>query len=692
MGVNKKEKVAASKKAATGPSISNVTKVKGVNFYRDAKKVKRLNMLTSGKAKRDRDGNIIKEAAFQSKLPSGSVARVAPNRKWFENTRTISQKNLEAFRTAMAEKQNDPYQFILNQNKLPLSLIYDQQKNSRMHMLETETFTNTFGPKAQRKRAKLSYGSIEELASHADNSLVTYDMNKDPSLLAKKQLDSIEEARDPIFLKGQSKRIWNELYKVIDSSDVVVHVLDARDPLGTRCKNVEVYLEKEAKHKHLIFVLNKCDLVPTWVTAKWVRILSQDHPTLAFHASINNSFGKGSLIQLLRQFSKLHSDKKQISVGFIGYPNTGKSSIINTLRRKKVCNVAPVPGETKIWQYITLMKRIYLIDCPGIVYPSPEDTDSDIILKGVVRVENIKNPEDHIPALMKRVKREYLQRTYDVECENWDDHIEFLEKVAKKYGKLLRGGEADLHIISKMILNDWLRGQIPFFVPPPEVEESKLKESKNMVEQIFSKIPVAANFTAKDLKGDEATEEDLMADKPKTVEQQEEEEVNAISEDEEEAEDEGEKKEENITDWDEVFGTVVGEEEIEVHAPVIEGEDEDEEAEEQEEKEQEQEQEQEPEEKEPEEDAKRVKRRKIKKVGFVEQDKSQEFEVRVRESKYKKQEKAPRVTTNKRKIGEHYYEHANVKNKNRNKVKPVSTKALTKKLQNNAGIDKKHRK
>jgi len=334
------------------------------------------------------------------------------------------------------------------------------------------------------------------------------------------------------------------------------------------------------------------------------------------------------------------------------------------------------------------MKRIYLIDCPGIVYPSPEDTDSDIILKGVVRVENIKNPEDHIPALMKRVKREYLQRTYDVECENWDDHIEFLEKVAKKYGKLLKGGEADLHIISKMILNDWLRGQIPFFVPPPEVEESKLKESKNMVEQIFSKIPVAANFTAKDLKGDEATEEDLMADKPKTVEQQEEEEVNAISEDEEEAEaeGEGEKKEENITDWDEVFGTVVGEEEIEVHAPVIEGEDEDEEIEGQEEKEQEEQEEQ------PEEDTKRVKRRKIKKVGFVEQDKSQEFEVRVRESKYKKQEKAPRVTTNKRKIGEHYYEHANVKNKNRNKVKPVSTKSLIKKLQNNAGIDKKHRK
>ena len=55
----------------------------------------------------------------------------------------------------------------------------------------------------------------------------------------------------------------------------------------------------------------------------------------------------------------------QISVGMIGYPNTGKSSVINALRSKKVCNVAPIAGETKVWQYITLMKKIYLIDCPG---------------------------------------------------------------------------------------------------------------------------------------------------------------------------------------------------------------------------------------------------------------------------------------------------------------------------------------
>lgn len=79
-------------------------------------------------------------------------------------------------------------------------------------------------------------------------------------------------AREPIYAKGTSRRIWGELYKVLDSSDVVIHVLDARDPLGTRCKPVVEYLRKEKAHKHLVYVLNKVDLVPTWVTVSRIHL------------------------------------------------------------------------------------------------------------------------------------------------------------------------------------------------------------------------------------------------------------------------------------------------------------------------------------------------------------------------------------------------------------------------------------
>ncbi|KAI4222972.1 MAG: hypothetical protein LQ349_007523, partial [Xanthoria aureola] len=209
--------------------------------------------------------------------------------------------------------------------------------------------------------------------------------------------------------------------------------------------------------------------------ASWVRHLSKSYPTLAFHASITNSFGKGSLIQLLRQFSSLHSDRKQISVGFIGYPNTGKSSIINTLRKKKVCTVAPIPGETKVWQYITLMKRIYLIDCPGVVPPNANDSEQDILLRGVVRVENVGNPHVYIPAVLKKTKPQHIERTYDV--RGFNNATEFLELLARKAGRLLKGGEADVDGVAKMVLNDFLRGKIPWFTPPPLLEGQEEKKT-----------------------------------------------------------------------------------------------------------------------------------------------------------------------------------------------------------------------
>ena len=249
-------------------------------------------------------------------------------------------------------------------------------------------------------------------------------------------------------------------------------------------------------------MLNKCDLIPTWATARWVKVLSKDFPTLAFHASITNPFGKGALIQLLRQFAKLHSDKKQISVGFIGYPNVGKSSVINTLRSKKVCNVAPIPGETKVWQYITLFKRIFLIDCPGVVYPSG-DNESDIVLKGVVRIENLTHPEDFIDPVLERVKKEYVSSTYGI--DSWTDVTDFLNQYAKKSGKLLKGAEPDTATVAKMILNDWQRGKIPYFCCPPFEDQEEPKKEEETVDpllrdiaQNFKRISVVAKFTNQD--------------------------------------------------------------------------------------------------------------------------------------------------------------------------------------------------
>lgn len=81
------------------------------------------------------------------------------------------------------------------------------------------------------------------------------------------------------------------------------------------------------------------------------------------------------------------------------------------------------------------MKRIYLIDCPGVVYPSG-DTETEIVLKGVVRVENLKLPSEHIEEVLNRVKIEYLRNTYNI--QEWTDVVDFLEKFCRKSGRLLK--------------------------------------------------------------------------------------------------------------------------------------------------------------------------------------------------------------------------------------------------------------
>ncbi|KAG1359562.1 Nuclear/nucleolar GTPase 2 [Cocos nucifera] len=194
----------------------------------------------------------------------------------------------------------------LQSKELPNTRIEPDRRwsQAKAHLLDTVPFEDAFGPKRKRKHPKLLACDYESLVKKADGS------------------------QDAFEQKSAARQSWeeDEEYGLRDL------VLDARDPQQTRCHHLEKHLKEHCKHKHMILLLNK-----------------------------------GSLLSVLRQFGHLKSDKQAISVGFVGYPNVGKSSVINTLCTKNVCKVAPIPGETKVWQYITLTKGIFLIDCPGVV-------------------------------------------------------------------------------------------------------------------------------------------------------------------------------------------------------------------------------------------------------------------------------------------------------------------------------------
>ena len=186
-----------------------------------------------------------------------------------------------------------------------MSLIKEPTQKAKVNILDFEKFGDTFGKKASRTRAKLSEFTIAGLAKLGEDKAESYAIEKDINLTKESNLDKWQnidqtayaltnENPDKRIEAGQSKRIWEELYKVLDSSDVVCYVLDARDPMGTRSKHIENHLKNNCPYKHLVFVLNKCDLVPTSVTKKWVTLLSKEYPTIAYRAHLARPFGRFS--------------------------------------------------------------------------------------------------------------------------------------------------------------------------------------------------------------------------------------------------------------------------------------------------------------------------------------------------------------------------------------------------------------
>jgi nuclear GTP-binding protein len=521
-----------TKKASADNPHRKIPKRQKAANMRDKSTINRLNMYRNSGAIRNKKGKIVGGSLMMSNKQGGQEiqksARIQPDRRWFGNTRVVGQKELDRFRNEMSLKANDPYSVVLRTRKLPMGLLQDSDKVTRMKLLETESYEDVFNGKRTRKRAKITATDYASLVSRATESAEKYEAKGSDRNIVVEQ-DFKDEVSHDVFSKGQSKRIWGELYKVLDCSDVVIQVLDARNVPGTRCEHVENHIRKNASHKHLIFVINKCDMVPNWVTKKWVQKLSETTPTIAFHASLNNPFGKGALINLLRQFAKLHQDKKQISVGLIGYPNVGKSSVINALRKKRVCKVAPIPGETKVWQYITLMRRIFLIDCPGIVYDTG-DNEAETVLKGVVRAERLPEPTEFILPILERVKKEFLVKIYGI--ENWKDEWDFLEQLANKCGKLLPKGEPDYNTVAVQMINDYQRGKIPWFIAPP-IKPEELAELEKQGEN--KDIPLNVQHPEEQEEEEEEQEEE---------EDEEEEEEEELDDEEDEEGAEAEDKEE----------------------------------------------------------------------------------------------------------------------------------------------------
>ena len=414
------------------------------NFY-NKNKIEYLKMISSGKATKNSKGEIIKDAIYQS--TKKETARIEPSKNWFTNTKTITQEELEEYRGNIRTKT--PYEVLISSGNVPYSLINNEVKVKRKI-----DYSDAFGMTKAKRMFKSTYKNMEDLKEKS------IEMGEKFSKRTTPDMTTVDTSNIDNSLKNlNSKKAWNELYKVLDSSDVIVHVLDARDPMNTKCDQIEKYLE-DKQHKHLIYVLNKVDLVPTQVTAGWLRFLSKEHAAIAFHAnSLSHTFGKQNLMNVFRQLKTLYKKKKSVmTVGFVGYPNTGKSSIINSLRNKIVCSVAPVPGQTKSWQYVALSKNMYVVDSPGVI---PVKDYTQAVLMGAVQIEKIDEPDVYANVVLENVGKSKIVSTYKI--ENYESEEEFYIKYANKYGRFTKGREPNVDLIARTILHDFYRGKLGYY-------------------------------------------------------------------------------------------------------------------------------------------------------------------------------------------------------------------------------------
>ncbi|MBR9706154.1 hypothetical protein GOV14_03910 [Candidatus Pacearchaeota archaeon] len=277
--------------------------------------------------------------------------------------------------------------------------------------------------------------------------------------------------------QGHHQPYWELIRRIITESDIVLEILDSRLIELSRNEQVEELIEEIGRP--VIYVINKSDLVSKEHINKYLAKLEK-RENVVFVTTKNMKTVRILLYAIKKLFKKHGKREKEVRgkydpkpkyreaignivVGVLGYPNVGKSSIINALSYKKKVKVSKKSGTTHGIHWVHATDEIKLIDSPGVI-PLKHGDDVRYGLIGAKDTEALKDPEMVASAIINlflQKDKDILNKFYKIEIES-DDVDEVIKKIGDKKAYLLKGGILDEHRVMTQIVRDWQQGNLRF--------------------------------------------------------------------------------------------------------------------------------------------------------------------------------------------------------------------------------------
>lgn len=261
--------------------------------------------------------------------------------------------------------------------------------------------------------------------------------------------------------------------------DAVVEIIDARTPLSSR--NPEI--DSLTSSKPRIVLLNKCDLADSNATSAWVNYFKKSNVT-ALAVDCKSGRGLNKLMPTLKStvLKELMEKRERngmtgapVRLMILGIPNVGKSSLINRLAGGKRAKVEDRPGVTRVKQWVKLKDNTEMLDMPGVLWHKFEDQSAAIRLAFTGAIsDDILDIETLAMKLLSYLAENYpnsLKERYKIKISDDDDGLVLLEKVGRKRGMVISGGEINTERAAITVLDEFRSGklgQITLELPPKE--------------------------------------------------------------------------------------------------------------------------------------------------------------------------------------------------------------------------------